>query len=386
VNVALPDLPTTLEPHRNRGAIVLYSNGMTHPAQARDALARLGFGNVYLLTDGLQGFRERVLKPVSLRSEPLPPAAAARVQAWRAYFAAPDAARTAEPSAGPSAAPSAVPRLAATVWLQERLGTPGLKVVDLRPQPDYNTSHIPGSLSLQVDSLRGNVGGVPSMLLPATLLAAQFSLLGLTPSDTVVLVGGEKFQDATLPAMAFERVGHTRYAALDGGFAKWAAEGRPVDAALPVVRASDYPVPPEADRFTADADDVRAAMERPGAVILDVRPADFYAGKKSDEARAGHIPGALNRPFSDDVSVGTNKVATLRSVAELAAAYSKLIPSQDSEVIVHCRTGHQASQTFFVLKHVLGYRNVRWYDGGWTEWAARPDLPVATDGPAPSGR
>jgi rhodanese-related sulfurtransferase/uncharacterized membrane protein YedE/YeeE len=91
INVALPELADALQPHRNKGTIVLYSNGMTHPAQARDSLQREGFGNVYLLTDGLQGFRERCLKPVSLRSEPLTPADAARINAWRAFFAAPAA-------------------------------------------------------------------------------------------------------------------------------------------------------------------------------------------------------------------------------------------------------------------------------------------------------
>jgi thiosulfate/3-mercaptopyruvate sulfurtransferase len=86
LNIPLGKLPEELEPYKNRGVIVLYSNGMTHPAQARDSLYRLGYRNVYLLTDGLQGFMERCLKPVSLRSEPLTPEAATRVRAWRAYF------------------------------------------------------------------------------------------------------------------------------------------------------------------------------------------------------------------------------------------------------------------------------------------------------------
>ena len=85
-HVPLADLPAALEPHKNAGSIVLYSNGMTHPAQARDALARLGFQNVYLLTDGLQGFVDRCLKPVSLRDEPLSAEDAARVNAWRKVF------------------------------------------------------------------------------------------------------------------------------------------------------------------------------------------------------------------------------------------------------------------------------------------------------------
>lgn len=91
---------------------------------------------------------------------------------------------------------------------------------------------------------------------------------------------------------------------------------------------------------------VAAALGKSGTTIIDVRPTDFYAGKKSDEARAGHIPGALNRAFTEDVVTSSNKVVALKSLDTLAAAYAQMIPSKDAEVIVHCRTGHQASQTY----------------------------------------
>jgi thiosulfate/3-mercaptopyruvate sulfurtransferase len=379
VNVPLAQLAETLQPHKGKGQVVLYSNGMTHPAQARDSLQRAGFANLYLLTDGLQGFRERCLKPVSLRSEPLTPAAAARINAWRTFFALSNVSPLISTAATP--ATDANPRVVETDWLAARSGLPGVKIIDLRTQPEYNTAHIPGSLSLNVESLRGNVGGVPSMLLPAAMLAAQFSILGLDPSDTIVLVPGDKVHDATLAGMAFERLGHLRFAVLNGGYSKWAQEDRPADASLPPVMASEYPERTDADRFTVDYKAVAAIVGKPGTVILDVRPADYYAGRKTDEARAGHIPGALNRPYTEDVVASSNKCVTFRPIDTLAAAYSQIIPSKDTEVIVHCRTGHQASQTYFVLKHLLGYSRVHWYDAGWTEWSARPDLPVITDAP-----
>jgi 3-mercaptopyruvate sulfurtransferase SseA len=380
LNVPLAQLPEVLQPYQNKGLIVLYSNGMTHPAQARDSLQRQGFGNVYLLTDGLQGFKDRCLKPVSLRPEPLTTVDTARVNAWRAFFAASAAPATPAVSAevGVFTSPlnAAMPRVVETDWLAARLGTPGLKVVDLRPQPEYNAAHIPGSLSLNVESFRGNIGGVPSLLLPPPMLAAQFSLLGLQPSDTIVLVSGDKLYDTTLAGMAFERLGHMDYAVLNGGYAKWPKEGRPTDAALPAVTESKYPVKMNADDFTVDFQTVAAQLGKPGVVIIDVRPADFYTGKKSDEARAGHIPGAISRPFTEDVITSSKKVVSFKPTDALSAAYSQIIPSKDTEVIVHCRTGHQASQTFFVLKRLLDYPNVRWYDAGWTEWAARSELPI----------
>lgn len=376
LNVPLAELAKTLQPHKNRGQIVLYSNGMTHPAQARDSLQRQGFGNVYLMSDGLVGFRDCCLKPVSLRHEPLTTIEAARVNAWRAFFEG-----TAVSGSDVATAPvhSAMPRVVETHQFAAMIGLPGLKVIDLRPQAEYNTAHIPGSISLNLESFRGNIAGVPSMLLPPTMLAAQFSLLGLRASDTVVIVSGDKLYDTTLAGMAFERMGHMNYAVMNGGFAKWMQEGRPTDAALPVVTNSKYPLKTNADDFTVDFQAVVAQLGKPGAVIIDVRPTDYYTGKKSDEARAGHIPGAISRPFTEDLVSGSSKVVSFRPSTALAAAYGRIIPSKDTLVIVHCRTGHQASQTYFVLKRLLGYSNVRWYDAGWTEWAARPELPIVSE-------
>jgi thiosulfate/3-mercaptopyruvate sulfurtransferase len=377
VNIQAADLPIALAPHKNQGLIVLYSNGMTHPAQARDSLARLGFTNVYQLTDGLQGFLDTCLKPVSLRSEPVSPVQATKIRAWRAFFlSAPVAAPVS--AATPSRVSEPLPAEVETEWLAQNLGRADVKRIDMRLQPEYNGGHIPGSLSLNIETLRGCIEGIPSTLLPAKLLAEHFSFMGIRPEDTLIVIWGDKEQDATLVGMACERLGHSRFAVLRGGFAKWQSEKRLVDTLLPVVTPTSYPVPAKGDTFTVGAKEVLAAIGKPGTVILDVRPADFFTGKKREEARGGHIPGAVNRSYTDDMAKG-EAFSTLKPATELSAAYAKLIPSKDSPVIVHCRTGHQASQTFFVLTRLLGYTNVRWYDAGWTEWAARPELPVVSE-------
>ena len=247
-----------------------------------------------------------------------------------------------------------------------------MRIIDVRPQPEYNTSHIPGSVCLNPESLRGVVGGVSSMLLPADVLARHLSLMGVQPGDTIVVVPGAAVRDATLVGMGLERLGHANWAILNGGFAKWSAENRPVDAALPASQTSDYPVPPSADAFTVDYQAVLSRVGDKRTVIVDTRPADYFRGEKSDEARAGHIPGAVNRPFKEDLDESDQ----LKPAAELAAAYAALIPTKETPIVVHCRTGHQASQTFFVLTRLLGYKDVKWYDASWTEWSARPELPV----------
>jgi len=380
-HIPLKDLVEQLEPYRNQGMIVLYSNGMTHPAQARDVLFRMGFSNVYLLTDGLDGFVNQCLRPVSLRTEPVPESNAREINQWRQFFLVSDPASGAKPPMdGLPIKGLAFPGIIDAQTLFAHMNDPGLRVIDLRSQPEYNTSHIPGSLSLNVESLRGNIKGVPSCLLPAHLLAGHLSLMGVQPETLVVLVYGEKVHDATLAGIALERLGHANYALVSGGYTRWKASEFSTDAMLPQISSSIYP-DAHKDLFTIDYPSVLSHVQNKTALIIDVRPQAYYTGEKSDEARAGHIPSAINRPFDLD-TVKTTDTLEFKPVSELTAAYEKIIPSKEALVIVHCRTGHQASQTFFVLKHVLGYSRILWYDAGWTEWAARKELPLKT-GTAP---
>ncbi|MEW6253698.1 MAG: rhodanese-like domain-containing protein, partial [Planctomycetota bacterium] len=230
VNVELADLPAYLREQQGGREVVLYSNGMTHPAQARDALARLGFRDVYLLTNGLRGFIERCLKPTSLRLDPVGPELAAKIAGHRSFFLggtndaklqnATD--RVAERpvqqeqvqqeahSTAPARAAGTEPRLVDSDWLVARLGRPDVRIIDVRPQPQYNSGHIPGAVALAPDSVRGVVSGISSMLLPADVLARVFGLMGVTREHTVVLVPDDKLHDATLIGMALERLGHER--------------------------------------------------------------------------------------------------------------------------------------------------------------------------------
>jgi thiosulfate/3-mercaptopyruvate sulfurtransferase len=377
VHMSMADLPEFLAGRENQGIIVLYSNGMTHPAQTRDALFRMGFTNVYILTDGLAGFLDRILKPASLRTELLSAEQTARINEWRSYFIGTEKPAQAEPEkplAVSDPVPPAWPGLVEPAWLAENLGNREVRVIEVRAQAQYNSGHIPGSVCVSHDNFRGVVGGVSSMLQPSDLLAGHMSLMGIKPTDRVVIVPDDKPHDATLVAMALARLGHGRFGILNGGFPRWTLEKRPVTTELPQVQKSQYPVP-SPDVFTKTYKEIMEVLKAADHVILDVRPTEYYTGEKVDEARGGHIPGAKSRPYTEDLSK-YGKVTLLKPSEELANAYTSLVPNKQTTVIIHCRTGHQASQTFFVMRYLLGYERVLWYDAGWSEWAARSELPV----------
>jgi len=379
VNISMSDLPAALAGKESKGIIVLYSNGMTHPAQARDALARMGHRNVYILTDGLVGFIDRILKPASLRMEPLSAEQTARINSWGHYFSSlgkPQMvqAQPEEPLPISRPIPPTWPGLVETAWLAENLGSPEIRVIEVRAQPQYNRGHIPGSVCVSTENFRGVVGGVSSMLQPTELLARHISLMGIRPTDKVVIVPDDKPHDATLVAMAFARLGHARFGILSGGFPRWTLEKRPVTTELPQAQESQYPVP-SPDTFTVTYKQIIEYLKAADSVIIDVRPSEFYTGKKVEEARGGHIPGAKSRPYTEDISKFAH-ITMFKSSEELTKAYASLVPAKQTTVIIHCRTGHQASQTFFVMRYLLGYERVLWYDAGWSEWAARSELPV----------
>ncbi len=371
--------------------LVLYSNGTTHAAQAWLLLRQAGYGQVRVLTDGIVGFWRDCLTPPSLMPESDEAAARAAGPAFRSRrsFFLDNARQPLPPPAAPApvaatarAASGDYRRLEAAGleqglvtagWLAAHLGQPGLVVLDVRAKStDYTISHIQGAFYLNYENIRGTVEGIPNTVLPAADLARIFGRLGIETGNTVV-VYSDQLRDSTLVALALERVGSVLPAVLHGGWGNWKAEGLPVDKSLPTPRESRLQPRAGADTFTASLEEVKRASESGPAVILDVRPADYYAGKKTDEMRAGHIPGALNREFVKDLVPDS---AFWLDETSLRESYARLGIGRDTPVIVHCRTGHQASQVWYVLTHVLGVKNVKWFDGSWLAWASDPSLPV----------
>ncbi len=370
--------------------VVFVSEAMPHAAQAWVEARRRGATNARVLAGGLARFRNEILMPPSLRGETSEARAQAEAAFWRrartafglprAAAGAPQEAPPAPPKAGRYATDPATldhPTVVSVTWVQARLGR--VILFDTREKPDaYEKGHLPGARHVPLATFRGTIAGVPEEVLPPEELATRAGGLGVGPESDVVVYGDERLQDPLGVLLALAAVGHPRVAFMEGGVRAWKSAGFTFETTVPEAPvAVTLPVRPPLGLVRAAAKDVLAASRAKTPMILDVRPAPAFRGEQVTEARGGHVPGAKNRPYTDDVVIQDDGV-WLRAREDLAKAYAAMGLDGKTPVIVMCRTGHQASQTWFLLKTLLGHDDVRWYDGSWKEWAGKPELPTET--------
>jgi thiosulfate/3-mercaptopyruvate sulfurtransferase len=270
--------------------------------------------------------------------------------------------------------------LVSTEWLAQHLDDPKVRV--LESDEDvllYDIGHIPGAQ--KIDWHNDLNDPVMRDYIGREQFQALMRRLGIDDGTTVVFYGDRSNWWATYALWVFELFGFRNGKILDGGRAKWEAEGRPMVTEVPKVAPSRY-VAPERD----DAP-IRAFMPevlehlRTHGKLVDVRSPDEFTGARlhmpdypqEGAMRGGHIPGARNIPWSR----AAHADGTFRSAGELRALYEReagLEPGDD--VVAYCRIGERSSHTWFVLKYLLGYNRVRNYDGSWTEWGNAVRAPI----------
>ncbi|MDN3712389.1 3-mercaptopyruvate sulfurtransferase [Paracoccus cavernae] len=273
--------------------------------------------------------------------------------------------------------------LVSTEWLAAHLNDPDLRVIDaswhLDParnaQAEYQAAHIPGARFFDLDEISDHRSLLPHMAPPVEKFVSRMRAMGIGDGHQVVIYDNSPLHSAARVWWTFRLMGKTDVAVLDGGFAKWQAEGRPVEDMPPILRDRHMTVQRQA-ALVRDVTQVAAASKLGDHEIIDARAAERFRGEVAEPRpglRSGHIPGAKNLPFGQLYE----KDGTMKSVADLTAAFEAAGVDLSKPAITTCGSGVTAATLFLALERI-GHRNHSLYDGSWAEWGSFPDLKIAT--------
>jgi len=272
--------------------------------------------------------------------------------------------------------------LVSTDWLAAHLDAPDVHIVDgswhmpaakRDPRAEYDAQHIPGAVFFDIDEIADTDSDLPHMLPSPEKFSARVRKLGLGDGNRIVVYDTTGASAAARVWWMFRVFGHNDVAVLDGGLAKWLAEGRPV---------TDEPVRPQERHFTArvntflvrEYDQVRANVEHGREQFIDTRSAGRFAGTEPEprpEVRSGHAPGSINLPFTAFL----NRDKTMASAKAIRAAVDKAGVDLDRPMFTSCGSGVTACVVSLGL-YLIGKPDVPVFDGSWTEWASHPESPI----------
>ena len=265
-------------------------------------------------------------------------------------------------------------------WLEQNIDNPKVRIIEVSTEPGvYERGHIKNAVKFVwhtdlVDTVNRDI-----------ISQANFTALaqkaGISDDTTVVLYGDKNNWFAAWGAWIFNVYGQKDVRVLDGGRVKWEKDGRALTTAVPTFKTGNFnaSAPDKNLRANINKDVLPAAKKVKTATLIDIRSADEYNGKIFAPAgfqelavRAGHIPGAINIPWGQNV----NADGTFKTVAELKKLYADKGVTGSDQIITYCRIGERSSLTWFVLSEILGFQKVKNYDGSWTEYGNTVGAPI----------
>ncbi len=270
--------------------------------------------------------------------------------------------------------------LVSTDWVAEHLDDPNVRIVESDEDVLlYDLGHIPGAIKLDWHTDLQNQ--VARDFVDKSEFEALMRRNGIGNDTTVVFYGDRNNWYATYTYWLFKYFGHGDARVMNGGRVKWEAEGRPMTKDVPTFPETKYTAQESDERIRAYRDDVLKQVESGAPSLIDVRSVPEYTGEvlhmagyaQEGAQRGGHVLGAKSIPWG----TAANEDGTFKSPAQLKEIYGGKGITPDKNVIAYCRIGERSSHTWFVLRELLGYPDVRNYDGSWTEWGSLVKSPIA---------
>lgn len=270
-------------------------------------------------------------------------------------------------------------KLVETAWVADHLKDPNIRIVESDEDVLlYDVGHIPGAV--KIDWVQDLNDPIKRDYIDRNHFEKLLSKAGIGPDTRVLFYGDKNNWWACYALWVFELFGFNNTAIINGGRQKWIDEGRELSKDVPSYPATDYHAPERDDlKIRAFRDDVLEHIAK-NLPLVDVRSPQEYSGEllhmpgypQEGALRGGHIPGAKSLPWAKNVT----EKATFKTADDLKALYNPQGVTPDRDIIAYCRIGERSSLTWFVLTYLLGYPNVRNYDGSWTEWGNLVAAPI----------
>lgn len=265
-------------------------------------------------------------------------------------------------------------------WLQKRIGDKSIRIADVADKAEaYDESHLPGAVQVKRYLDLGDTNAVPPTLFPTRKQFERLmSRLGIDNSTTVVAYDDKFGLFASRLLVIMEYYGHDtkKLKLLDGGIVNWKSLNYPITTDEPTIAATRYKSGSGNNIRITWSDVYRNAVlgEVPEVFLLDTRPVPEHAAKNIRSIRGGFIPSAVNLTGTD---ANVKETHTFKPVDEIRRMYEAKGVASDRIIYTYCHSGDRSAHAYITLKYLLGYKDVKVYDGGWAEWAALVSLPVA---------